>query len=454
MSFPKNFLWGAASSAYQVEGAFNEDGKGPSVWDVMCENAIAHGESGKVAADQYHRMKEDVALMKEMGLKTYRFSISWSRVLPDGIGRVNEMGLKYYSDLVDELLNAGIKPLITLFHWDLPMAIQERGGWENREIINWFAQYVSVIVEALSDRVEYWMTINEPQMFFGLGYCVGAHPPFEKRSPEELIHLSHHVLMAHGAAVKTIRKKAVLSPKVGMAPTGDVYLPEDMTEEAVEKARERSFRFDPYMFTLGNSWWADPVFLGDYPKEAYETYPEAMKYVKEEDLALIHQKLDFYGFNAYNGTVTYGTPFNEYQDYSYQGSPKTMLGWPVTPEVMYWSPRFLYERYHTPILVTENGMAAMDWVSMDGRVHDYQRMDYLHRYILQLHKAIEEGIPVIGYTCWSVIDNLEWNSGYDIRFGLIFVDYRTLDRTIKDSGYWYRNVIETNGACLLENSDI
>lgn len=448
MHFPKDFLWGAASAAYQVEGAYNEDGKGPSVWDALGEKVIAHSETGRVACDQYHHMKEDVALMKEMGLKTYRFSISWSRVLPEGIGEVNAKGLQYYSNLVDELLKAGIKPLITLFHWDLPMALQERGGWENPEIVNWLAYYAEVVVKALSDRVEYWMTINEPQMFFGLGYCIGAHPPFERKSPEEQIRFSHHVLMAHGAAVKTIRRVAKLPPKVGMAPTGDVYLPADNTPEAIEAARARSFAFDPYMFTMSNSWWADPVFLGDYPKAAYERYPEAMAYIKKEDLELIHQKLDFYGFNAYNGTVTYGTPREQYGDYQYQGSPRTMQDWPVTPSVLYWSPRFLYERYKTPLLITENGMAGMDWVSLDGRVHDMQRIDYMHRYLLELNRAIEEGIPVIGYTCWSVIDNLEWNAGYEKRFGLIFVDYQTMKRTIKDSGYWYRKVIETNGESL------
>lgn len=450
MSFPSGFLWGAASAAYQVEGAYNEDGKGPSIWDVMGEKAIAHGETGRIAVDQYHKMRADVALMKEIGLKTYRFSISWSRVLPEGIGHVNKKGLQYYSDLVDELLKAGIKPMVTLYHWDLPMALQEKGGWANAEIVNWFADYVQVVVDALSDRVDTWITINEPQMFIGLGYCVGAQPPFQHCSPEELIKISHHVLMAHGIAVKAIRERAVLPSKIGMAPTGDVYLPRDDTPEAAEQAREKSFRFDPFAFTMGNAWWADPVFLGDYPADAYRTYPEAMQYIKKEDLELISQKLDFYGFNAYNGTVAYNTPPDQHGEYQYAGSPKTMLDWPVTPEVLYWAPKFMYERYKTPVLITENGMAGMDWVSLDGYVHDWQRIDFLHRYLLELYRAIEEGVPVLGYTCWSVIDNLEWNRGYDKRFGLIFVDYRTLERTVKDSGHWYGQVIRTNGESLIQ----
>ncbi len=450
MSFPSDFLWGASSAAYQIEGAYNEDGKGPSIWDVLSKEPgiMKRGENGDIACDHYHRFKEDVALMKEIGLKSYRFSISWSRVLPAGTGKVNEKGLLFYSDLVDELLKAGIKPVVTLFHWDLPHALFERGGWRNPEIVNWFAEYTKVMVEALSDRVEYWITINEPQMFIGLGYLIGAHAPFEKNPPNEMIGISHNVLMAHGAAVKTIRQCAKKKPMVGMAPTGDVYLPLGTEESQIEEAKSKSFDFNPYAFTMGNSWWADPVFLGDYPKAAYEIYPEEMKIVKKEDLELISQPLDFYGFNAYNGTTTFGLGEDNYTEYGYPGSPKTTCGWDVTPEVLYWSPKFLYERYQTPIMVTENGMAGMDWVSLDGHVHDMQRQDYLHRYLLQLQKAMEEGIPVLGYHCWSLLDNLEWNRGYDMRFGLIYVDYRTQERTIKDSAFWYRKVIESNGERL------
>lgn len=450
MNFPKDFLWGAASAAYQIEGAWNEDGKGLNIWDVMSKNpgVMAHGETGDIAADHYHHWKEDVAMMKEIGLKTYRFSISWSRVFPEGIGRINEKGLQFYSDLVDELIQADITPLVTLYHWDLPYSLYEKGGWKNPDIVGWFAEYVKVIVENLSDRVEYWITINEPQMFIGLGYLIGAHAPFEKNSPAELVGISHNVLKAHGMAVKAIRKYAKLTPKVGMSPTGDVYLPEKDSPMAIEEARVKSFEFNPYAFTMGNAWWADPVFLGDYPKEAYEIYPEEMKIVTKEDLALISQPLDFYGFNAYNGTTSFQPDNQGYTEYAHQGSPKTSCGWDVTPAVLYWSPKFLYERYKTPLFITENGMAGMDWVSLDEKVHDMQRIDFLHRYLLKLKAAVNEKIPIIGYTCWSVIDNLEWNRGYDMRFGLIYVDFQTQKRTIKDSAYWYRKVIETNGEIL------
>ena len=450
MSFSKDFLWGASSAAYQIEGAWNEDGKGLSIWDVLSEKSgiMAHGESGKTASDHYHHWQEDVAMMKEIGLKSYRFSISWSRILPEGCGEVNEKGIKFYSDLVDELIKAGITPLVTLYHWDLPYSLYEKGGWKNPDIVRWFSDYVKVVVEALSDRVEYWITINEPQMFVGLGYLIGAHAPFEKNDPGQLIAVSHNVLKAHGAAVQTIRQYAKRIPKIGMAPTGDVYLPRDLSPESIEAAREKSFGFNPYAFTMENAWWADPVFLGHYPQKAYELYPEEMKIVTEEDLKLISQPLDFYGFNAYNGTTTYQADQSGYTEYGYQGSPKTECGWDVTPEVLYWSPKFLYERYKTPLLITENGMAGMDWVSLDGKVHDMQRIDFLHRYLLELKRAVEDGIPVLGYSCWSIMDNLEWNRGYDMRFGLIYVDYRTQKRTIKDSAYWYGNVIASNGRNL------
>jgi beta-glucosidase len=455
MGFPKKFLWGAASAAFQIEGAYQKDGKGNSIWDVFGHNSnkMAYGENGDIASGHYERYKEDVAIMKQMKLKHYRFSISWSRIFSEGKGAVNEKGLQFYSDLVDELLAAGIKPMVTLYHWDLPYALFEKGGWKNREIIDWFTEYTKVVVEKLSDRVTYWITLNEPQIFIGLGYLLGAHAPFEHSKPEELVMISHHVLMAHGSAVKTIRKYAKRPPKVGMAPTGDVYLPKDTSMEEIERARKKSFAFHSYAFTMGNAWWADPIFLGDYPKEAYEAMPEAMKIVTKEDLQLIAQPLDFYGFNAYKGTTTYQEGQMEYDEYAYQGSPKSMLGWDITPEVLYWSCKFLYERYHTPMLITENGIAGMDWVSLDGHVHDMQRIDYMQRYLLELERAIEEGIPVLGYTVWSVMDNLEWNRGYDMRFGLIHVDYRTLKRTIKDSGHWYKGVIESNGATLQIQKD-
>lgn len=450
MSFSENFLWGAASAAYQVEGAWDASGKGLSIWDVASHQPgyMPHGETGDIACGHVNLMREDVALMKEIGLKSYRFSVSWSRVLPNGVGEINEQGLKFYSDLVDELKTAGIEPLVTLYHWDLPQALQERGGWENPEISEWFAEYVRVVVNCLGDRVQYWMTINEPQMFVGLGFFVGVHPPLKKLVPEEQIAVSVNVLRAHGRAVQVIRETAALPAKIGLAPTGDVYLPKENTEAAVEEARTKSFGYNRFGFTMENAWWADPIFLGRFPEEAYEAYPEAMAKITQKDMQLISQPLDFYGFNVYHATVPHGVSQEVYDDYSYQGSPRAMTDWNITPEVLYWAPRFFYERYQKPVLITENGMAAMDWVSLDGHVHDMQRKDFLHRYLLQLKRAAEEGVPVLGYTHWSVMDNLEWNKGYDKRFGLIFIDYKTQQRIIKDSARWYSSVIAANGENL------
>lgn len=450
MGFSADFLWGASCAAYQVEGGFDADGKGMSIWDeaVRDKSFAAHGETGNVACDFYHKMRSDVELMAKMGLKAFRFSISWSRVIPEGTGKINEAGLRFYSDLVDELKKHNIEPLVTLYHWDLPLALEKRGGWENPEIEDWFAEYVKVVCDALSDRVRYWMTINEPQMFVGVGYFVGGHPPFKRLDAAEQINVTKNILRSHGRAVRVLREYAKLPPIIGLAPTGDVYLPKTDDPENVKIARDRSFEFDKYGFTMQNSWWGDPIFLGRFPEGAYKTYPEEMAIFTAEDMELISSPLDFYGFNAYKGTTPHDTPRESYGEYAYQGSPRTMSGWEVTPEVMYWSPKFLYERYKKPIMVTENGMAGMDWVSLGGGVHDKQREDFLHRYILELRRAVDDGVPVIGYNVWSVMDNMEWNQGYDIRFGLIYVDYRTMERTIKDSGYWYRRVIETNGGEL------
>lgn len=450
MGFPKNFLWGAASASFQIEGAYKEDGKGISIWDHFGHqpSRIMHGENGDVACDHYHRFKEDVALMKEMGLKSYRFSISWPRIIPNGTGEINQRGLEFYSDLVDELLASGIEPLVTLYHWDMPYESYVKGGWKNDDISDWFTHYVKVVVERLSDRVKYWMTFNEPQIFMGLGYAQAIHAPFENNDKAELNHMTKNVLLSHGKAVSIIREYAKQPSVIGLAPTGDVFLPKDSSDNAIEEARKRSFCFNEDNLVMGNSWWADPIFLGKYPEGAKEQLGDMIYTLTEEEWKLVSQPLDFYGFNVYQGTVNYPIDPAEYGEYGFQGCARNSLDWFLTPEVMYWSPKFLYERYGIPILVTENGFSGSDWASLDGRVHDSNRIDFVHRYLLSLKKIIEEGVPVIGYQYWSLMDNLEWTSGYDPRFGLIFIDYSTLQRTIKDSGYWYRDVITVNGENL------
>lgn len=437
MGFPKDFMWGAASAAYQLEGAYNEDGKSMSIWDEYCNEGdyVRFGENGKVACDHYHRFKDDIAEMKKIGLKSYRFSFSWTRIIPEGTGKVNQKGIDFYSSLIDELIANDITPIATAFHWDYPLSLHKKGGWLNDESSEWFAEYVKVLAENFSDRIKYWITINEPQCFIGLGYQVGEHAPFYTLGTKDLTHMSHNVLLAHGKAVKMLRKYGKQELKIGFAPTGPCFLPENNSPEEIERARSLSFKVNDENFAFSNAWWADPVFFGKYPVK--ETMPD----VKDGDMEIISQPLDFYGVNLYE---SHSAQTSKYK----QGIAKTQLSWYITPELMYWASKFFYERYNLPVLVTENGVACHDWVHLDGKVHDPDRIDFIARYLKEFMKASEDGIEIIGYMYWSVMDNMEWAKGYDPRFGLIYVDYQSQQRIIKDSGYWYKKVIETNGEIL------
>lgn len=452
MKFAENFLWGTASAAYQVEGAYLEDGKGLNIWDAYCQegNRVAHSENGNVACDHYHHFREDVKMMREMGIKNYRFSINWTRILPEGTGKINEKGLQFYSDLVDELLANDIEPLVTLFHWDYPLALHQKGGWLNRESSDWFAEYAKVVVDALSDRVKYWMTINEPQVFIGCGYAIGKFAPFEKHLPCDLTRMTHNVLLSHGKAVQVIRKYAKKKPVIGFAFATPCCTPTDNTPEAIEEARRKSFAVTRDRFPFELSWWADPIFFGKYPQEAYDVLGADMPEILPGDMEIISHPVDFYGVNIYESKATenvYG-----YAENAYLGCPRTQMGWPVTPEVLYWSPKFLYERYKKPVLLSENGMAGHDWVHLDGRVHDAHRIDFMKRYLRELCRSAEDGAEIMGYMYWSIMDNFEWADGYDKRFGLVHVDYQTQERTIKDSGYFYRDVIQTNGQAIFSDT--
>lgn len=443
MSFPKDFLWGSASSAYQIEGAYNEDGKGLNIWDVYSPGKCKHGDTAKTACDHYHRYKEDVAIMKQMGLKSYRFSVSWARIIPNESGEVNENGMAFYVDLVDELITAGIEPMVTLFHWDLPIWVHKQGGWKNKKIIKHFSDYTKVIVDALSDKVKYWITINEPQYFMGMGYVTGEAAPYCK-AYLSISTITKNIMFSHAAAVKAIRRYAKQKAYIGMAPTGQCYTPKDESETEIESAKNQTFGLKRAMFS--NAWWADPILLGKSP--AYDKKKQRFSLIRfsEKDLREIHQPLDFYGYNVYNSTN-----YDEYNGTNpavYPGMPRTAMDWPITPEVLYWSTRFFYERYRLPVLISENGMANSDFVMLDGKIHDPQRIDYIHRHLLQLERAVDEGIPVIGYQYWSIMDNFEWSEGFDKRFGLIHVDYQTQKRTMKDSAYWYAETISSNGTLL------
>lgn len=439
MSFPKDFLWGAASAAAQVEGGYLDDGRSPSIWDApeLLADHIAHDETPHVACDHYHRWREDVDLMQQIGLNSYRLSVSWSRVMPQP-GQVNPKGIAFYRDLAAVLRDAGIEPIVTLYHWDLPMWAYEAGGWENEQITDWFAEYVRTVVEALSDTVKWWITFNEPQMFIGRGYATGLNAPFQKTDdPAELAKVTRNVMLAHGKAVKVIRACAKTPPKIGMAPTGPVYTPATETEADIRKAYEASFAVMPN--AEGACWWMDPIVLGKLP--------EPLKpYISDQDLETICQPMDFYGFNVYQSR-NYSEQYGK-NPAVYPGLPRTAFNWAITPEVLYWSTRFHYERYHLPIMVTENGMANTDFVMEDGKVHDPQRTDFIRRYLKNLKRAVEEGIPVVGYQHWAFMDNFEWADGYDRRFGLVYVDYLTQKRTVKDSAWSYKEIIQTNGENL------
>lgn len=449
MGFAKDFVWGAATSSYQIEGTGRDSGKGQNIWDVFTKEPgrVYEGHTGDIACDHYHRFREDVAYMKELGLKGYRFSIDWSRVLPEGTGKVNEKGIDFYNALIDELLEQGIEPYITLYHWELPYEIYKRGGWMNPEIVEWFGQYARLVAERFSDRVKYFFTLNEPQCFVGLGFLQGCHAPGVKAPLRDTFEMAHNALKAHGRAVQMLRAYGKQNVQIGYAPTSGMCYPEKETPKDIEAARKALFALpdDLSNWTWNVSWWSDPVILGKYPEEGMKKYEKYLPVITDEDMKLISQPIDFYGQNIYNGRcIRMGTDGRPEEVRRPAGFPKTATNWPVTPEALYWGPKFLYERYRKPIYITENGMACHDTVSQDGKVHDPNRIDFLARYLKNLKRAAEE-IDIRGYFQWSLMDNFEWDKGYAERFGIIYVDFETQERLWKDSAYWYRDLIRRNG---------
>ncbi len=453
VSFKKDFLWGAAAASYQIEGAWNSDGKGFSTWDHFAEKqgAVYQGQTGKIACDHYNRYKEDVGIMKEIGLQSYRFSLSWPRVIPSGTGKINEKGLDFYSRLVDELLSQDIIPFPTLFHWDYPYELYMKGGWLNPDSSDWFAEYTAAVVEKLSDRVDRWFTLNEPEVFIHMGHVSGEHAPGVKLQKRDTIRMIHNVLLSHGKSVQAIRENTKQPAQVGMAPVCSVVIPHNDERNTVKAAEKLMFAPDTEEnFTAwSNSWWLDPVFLGHYPEESLKHLGKYLPAGYEKDMEIISSPVDFLGNNHYHG---YYVSSDDEGNVIHHGAPVgealTGFNWRVTPEGLYWGPKFLYERYGKPIIITENGLSNKDWVSLDGKVHDPQRIDFTNRYLRQYKRAAEEGVDLAGYFHWSIIDNFEWAFGYRERFGLVHVDFETQKRTIKDSGYWYGDVIRSNGENL------
>lgn len=449
-AFPDNFIWGAAAASFQIEGAHQADGKGKSVWDAFSRQPgkVRYGHTGDVACDHYHKYREDVALMASLGLQAYRLSISWPRVMPNGTGHISRAGIGFYDKLVDTLLEKNIAPWITLFHWDYPLDLYHRGGWLNPDSPSWFQEYTKVIVESLSDRVTHWMTINEPQCFIGLGHQQGEHAPGLKLGLADCLLAAHHTLLAHGLSVQAIRNYAKRPPKVGAAPVGFIRYPANPTSMSdIEAARQATFAItQPDMWN--NTWWLDPMLLGHYPEDGLALFGNAVPRFDDHHMQTIAQPLDFYGVNIYHGEAVTASNNNvsAYQPVTKDmGRAATTMDWDITPEALYWGPRFFHERYKLPIVITENGMANTDWIHSDGMVHDPQRIDFMKKYLAQLKKATTDGVPVAGYFYWSIMDNFEWAWGYDRRFGLIYVDYKTGTRTLKDSADWYKGVIENHG---------
>ena len=454
MAFKEKFLWGTATSSYQIEGAAYEGGRGKTVWEDFCSRPgkVLGGQNGDRACDHYHRYKEDVELMAQMGITSYRFSIAWSRILPDGTGAVNEEGIAFYSDLVDALLKKNIIPFVTLFHWDLPYALYKKGGWQNPDSVTWFREYARIIASRLGERVKHFITFNEPQCFIGLGHVTGEHAPGNKMSKKAVFEMAHHVLLAHGNAVEVIRER-VPDAKIGYAPTSAVPIPVSNNPKDIDAARKAYFSIssedDNYMWNV--SWWSDPVLLGRYPEEGIRVFAKDLPEIRPEDMKIISQPIDFYGQNIYHGYPVRSDGNGGWEMVGRnEGYARTAIGWPVTPESLYWGPRFLYERYKKPIIITENGLSCHDWVSLDGKVRDPNRIDFMDRYLKALNLAAKDGVDIDGYFAWSMMDNFEWAKGYFERFGMVYVNYETQERILKDSAYWYRDLIQSRGRLLEE----
>lgn len=439
-AFPAGFLWGVATSAYQIEGAAREDGRGLSIWDQFCATpgAVKDGDTGEVAADHYHRMPQDVALLAELGLNAYRFSVAWPRVLPEGTGAVNGKGLDFYDRLVDALLARGITPLVNLYHWDLPLALHERGGWLNRDTASAFADYAEVVARRLGDRVAYWATHNEPWCAAYLGYGVGEHAPGIKDVHSAVI-AAHHLLLSHGMAMPRLRATARATAQIGIILNlYPIYAADDRAEtrDAVDRADAHT-----------NRWFLDPIFKGQYPEALFTHLGVAPPPIQDGDFQLIAAPIDYLGVNNYTRTVVRARDgATSGADYlvvdPVPGATYTEMGWEVYPDgICDLLVRVARDYAPRAILVTENGAAFEDTWRGDDVVSDPERTEYLRAYIDAVAQALWAGVPLQGYCAWSLLDNFEWAEGYSKRFGIVYVDYPTQRRIVKQSGRWYADFI-------------
>lgn len=440
--FPPNFLWGAATASYQVEGAVNEGGRGRTIWDVFSHTSgtTSNGDTGDVADDFYHLFPNDIQLMKEIGLKAFRFSIAWSRIFPDGSGKPNQAGIDFYNRLVDALLAAGIAPYCTLYHWDLPQKLQDRGGWENLDTTKAFADYAGFTAAFLSDRVKHFMTMNEMRSFVELGYGQGVHAPGLRLSTKRLAQLTHYVVLAHGLSVQAIRARAKAGTQIGIADNVQACTPVIETRDHIEAAR-RAMREQNAMFLTA-------LQEGRYTDLYLQTLGiNAPKFTAEE-MDIIKAPMDFVGLNIYQ--PTYVRADDSRKGYEIVGSPASFphMASPwlyVGPEVLYWAPKLVHEIWKVEdIYITENGASSDDLASPDGQIYDSDRIMYLRNYMTQLRRTIAGGVPVKGYFLWSLLDNFEWADGYKKRFGIVYVDFSTQKRTPKLSATYYKEVIRDN----------
>ena len=443
--FPKNFIWGAASSAYQTEGSPTADGGGRSVWDEFCSvpGHISENADGSAACDGYHRFEEDLDLLQKMGLKAYRFSLSWARIDPQGTGSWNQKGLDYYDRVIDGCLKRGIEPYVTLHHWELPQAVEDRGGWLMRETAEAFARYAGMCAAHFGARVRNYFTINEGQIILKLGYCDGIHAP-GKKLPEDLcILVWKNLLLAHGLAFRAV-KAAAPHALVGIASTGNLCYSASDSERDHSAAEKAMFSMSDEYWMFNHASFLDPIFFGTLGRSEGAAVDRLKKRITPEELETVHAVPEILGVNAYNGWEVRadenGRPVYVPRE---AGHPVTALKWPITPKIMHDGIVSLWKRYHAPILISENGLSCNDKIYLDGKVHDPDRIDFLTRYLDELSLAAREA-DVIGYFHWSLTDNFEWHSGYGERFGLIYVDYPTQRRIPKDSAAWFRDYVRDN----------
>jgi beta-glucosidase len=439
LEFPDGFLWGTATAAYQIEGAHDTDGKGLSIWDTFAHipGKVFENQNGDVACDHYHLYRDDVQLMAGLGLNAYRFSISWPRVMPNGRGTANQKGLDFYSRLVDELLKHGLRPFVTLYHWDLPQALEDQGGWGTRETALAFGDYAALMGRTLGDRVRDWITLNEPLAATVAGHLFGIHAP-GKQDPELAFQVSHHLNLAHGHAVRALRA-TVPNGNIGITQVSmPVYPASDLTED-----RLAAERYDG----LVNRWYWDPPLRGSYPADVMERIGPMAPRIEPGDLEVIATPIDFFGHNSYTRAVVRDDPTSLTMGATQVpqgGNPATEMGWEIYPDHLYTSLTRITRDYGAPeIYITENGAAFADEV-VGGEVRDPQRVDYLRTHLATAHRAIQDGARVRGYFCWSLLDNFEWSFGYSKRFGIVYVDYATQRRIVKESGKFYAEVAKRN----------